>query len=245
METKEFIVHEDSYRGIRGVSHRSRLTKLVRLLRELDLPTTGAAIDFGCSNGFIIETLRFAGVPSGDWTFVGLDHSDDLLSLARAKGLQGVRFDRIDLNSTCDDFVAEFDLVMCLETLEHVGDYRAAVRTLEHVCKPGGQIVISVPYEKGFPGIAKYFGRKLIHRNAYEDFFDGKSEIAYLWKLISGGSIDGFRDPPRKGWGPHLGFDNDRFEAHLSSALSHCALVRRDSSFLGFNVFYVFKKFSA
>lgn len=245
MQAKSFVVHEKSYQGILGASHRSRLNKLLQLIKGMELPTTGTAIDLGCSNGFVIETLRKTGIPVGDWTFVGLDHSNDLLSLAKAKGLPGVRFGRIDLNDSNDDFKEEFDLVMCLETLEHVGDYRAAVRTLQRACKPGGRIVISVPYEKGFPGVTKYFARKLLHRNAYGDFFNGKSEFSYLWTLVSRGPIDGFRNPPRKSWGPHLGFDNDQFEAYLMAALSRCALVKRDRSFVGFNVFYVFEKSQA
>jgi ubiquinone/menaquinone biosynthesis C-methylase UbiE len=41
-----------------------------------------------------------------------------------------------------------FSAVVCLETLEHLPDYRKAVREIHRCLRPEGQAIISVPYRK-------------------------------------------------------------------------------------------------
>jgi 2-polyprenyl-3-methyl-5-hydroxy-6-metoxy-1,4-benzoquinol methylase len=241
MQNAESFVHEHSYAGLLGISHRSRLTAFLRILRELELSDAGEAVDFGCSNGFIIEVLRRHQLPGCRWHLTGVDHSRELLALAREKHLPNVVFTNVDLNKA-HDLGGRFDLVFCLETLEHVGNYKAAIETLVNACKPGGRIVISVPYEKALPGLVKYAARKAVRRNAFGDFFKERSEFAYLWALLRGKSICHFRYPARTVWGPHFGFDNEVFEADLISGMGRCTLLLRRSNFFGFNMFYVFGK---
>lgn len=236
------FVHEDSYKGLKGLSHRSRLNTLLRILRKLDFPRTGKLGDFGCSNGFIIETLQAHQLPGPDWHFYGFDHHEDLLSNARLKTLRNVEFKTIDLN-VAQDFDEQFDLVMCLETLEHVGSYTTALESLLRACKPGGLIVISVPREKGLPGLAKFAARLALYNNPYGNFFEGKSQIQYCMALLLGKRIDHFRTPPRSGWAPHLGFDNEVFESNLRDKFRQHHLELKLTNFFGFNVFYVFRKF--
>jgi SAM-dependent methyltransferase len=41
---------------------------------------------------------------------------------------------------------AKFDAIMCFEVLEHIPDYMAALRELSRVLKPGGRLVMTVPF---------------------------------------------------------------------------------------------------
>lgn len=43
---------------------------------------------------------------------------------------------------------ASFTVVVCLEVLEHLRDYRAAVAEIHRCLRPGGRAIISVPYRK-------------------------------------------------------------------------------------------------
>ena len=47
----------------------------------------------------------------------------------------------------------QFDIVVCMETLEHVEDWRLAISNLKTILKPGGIMIISAP----IPG-RKYHG---------------------------------------------------------------------------------------
>jgi SAM-dependent methyltransferase len=42
-----------------------------------------------------------------------------------------------------------FDLVTCISVLEHIPDHRAAVRGMLELVRPGGHVVITVPYCEG------------------------------------------------------------------------------------------------
>ncbi len=41
---------------------------------------------------------------------------------------------------------ASLDIILCFDVLEHVPDYRAALREFHRVLDTGGQLVISVPF---------------------------------------------------------------------------------------------------
>jgi 2-polyprenyl-3-methyl-5-hydroxy-6-metoxy-1,4-benzoquinol methylase len=228
-------IHEETYTaGVASVVHRSRLRAFLSIIKSLDLPPFGSLGDFGCSNGFIIQTLAQHKLPGTKWTYSGFDQDARLLALAREKDVPRAEFSVVDLNQA--GARGPFDVVTCLETLEHVGNLQNAIRTLFASCRPGGHIIVSVPKEIGLPGLAKFIGRRIIRgKNAYANFFvNGKSEAAYIKALLLNKRIDGFRDGSRTGWGFHLGFDLRAFERLLPSTKAH------RTSFFGFNQFYIF-----
>ena len=237
------LIHESTYRPEAGFAsriHRARLDREIEVLNELKLPKVGRLADFGCSNGFLLETIQRDVSAVTEWEFVGFDRQRDLLALAEARGLPRTTFRQLDLNSTTD--VGQYDLVTCFETLEHVGDFQTAVRGLLRACADGGHLVISVPYEIGIPGLAKFLGRMVLRKNAYRDFFDNRSKFRYFMTLLLGRRTDVFREPPQEAWGPHLGFDNSVFESFLRSEAKGFDTIMRRTSFLGFNVVYAFRR---
>jgi SAM-dependent methyltransferase len=57
---------------------------------------------------------------------------------------------------------ASFDVVLCTQVLEHVDDLELAVREIDRVLKPGGVVVVSVPFsynEHGAPDDYRRFSR--------------------------------------------------------------------------------------
>jgi SAM-dependent methyltransferase len=58
-----------------------------------------------------------------------------------------------------------FDVVVCLEVLEHLHDYRRALREIHRVLKPSGKLIASIPHRfKGGPGETNpFYGRNRYH----------------------------------------------------------------------------------
>lgn len=243
---RETFVHENSYKGndFISFSHRSRLGAIKRLLLRIGAATRSSWADFGCSNGFVIEQM----VNTGRFRFsriTGFDHQRDLLGLARQKQIPNADFCHIDLNAPAAD-ERRYELVTCFETLEHVGDYRAAFANVQQHLSDHGVLVIGVPNEVGLPGLIKFVGRSILRRDPYEGFFENAgARFRYLLSLISYGNIEKFRRRNQPGYGPHLGFDHREFFRHVEQTYlrtQRLTRVRRYASPLNMTVFYVFEK---
>ena len=241
------VDHEKSYRGfsLRAFFHKARLRAVLKTLRRAALGASGTLADFGCSNGFILSELRTKRFPYPGWELWGFDHAHPYIETARQRGIPGARFEPFDLDLPEDQPASEFDLVLCLETLEHTGNYRIGLGKLARATRTGGYLLISVPNERGLPGVLKFFGRKVLMRKSYENFFRGRPEGPYLRALLFGRDLEPFRHPPRHGWGDHLGFDIRRFDAFLHlellSAGSFEMIVRRRPA-LGFGRLYLLRR---
>jgi ubiquinone/menaquinone biosynthesis C-methylase UbiE len=73
----------------------------------------------------------------------GLDYSSNAIARARAK-VPGARF--IVANMYRTGLPSDhFDIVLSIETLEHVRQPEQAVRELLRICRPGGKVVVTVP----------------------------------------------------------------------------------------------------
>ncbi len=100
-----------------------------------------SVVDVGCGTGaFLAELLRQCSTLE---RVVGIDHAragiDQLRkTLPRAEGIIG------DIHEL-DRFRDEFELVICMEVLEHVDRPQQVLAVLERMCAPGGRIVITVP----------------------------------------------------------------------------------------------------
>lgn len=210
--------HARSYTGLSPANfvHRARLAALRELLGRLDLPQSGLLVDLGCSDGFVISQLRQGGNLPPSWRAAGYEIDCRLLEAARRRRLPNARFQRIDLNDATAHAVEPGDVLICLETLEHVGSYRHALCALHNSVKPGGWIILSMPNEVGLMGVTKSLARPLMRRHAYGDFFsEPKDVMRYLMTVAMRGDLERFRSPPRSGWAPHLGFDHRHVVHHI------------------------------
>jgi 2-polyprenyl-6-hydroxyphenyl methylase/3-demethylubiquinone-9 3-methyltransferase len=98
-------------------------------------------IDIGCGGGILSESMDKAG---GQVT--GLDMSKQAIQVAKLHQHEsGTHVDYFV--STAEDFAtkhpSEFDIVTCLEMLEHVPDPSSIVRACAALVKPGGNVFFS------------------------------------------------------------------------------------------------------
>jgi 2-polyprenyl-3-methyl-5-hydroxy-6-metoxy-1,4-benzoquinol methylase len=102
---------------------------------------TADVIDVGCGTGHFLKALRERSAET--LRLSGMDFSS--IAVARARRLvpdADVReADVYDISWPADSF----DLVVCMETLEHLRHPGAALDQLVRICRPGGAIVLTVP----------------------------------------------------------------------------------------------------
>jgi 2-polyprenyl-3-methyl-5-hydroxy-6-metoxy-1,4-benzoquinol methylase len=112
-------------------------------LSNYDVPMAVRIVDIGCGCGQMLESLRCKLAARHKLELHGLDFSSAAVIRAR-RLLPMVTFMVEDIynNSLPSDF---FDLVLCIETLEHLRWPEKALLELLRVCRLGGSIVITVP----------------------------------------------------------------------------------------------------
>ncbi len=98
-------------------------------------------LDVGCGGGILAESMARAGAK-----VTGIDMAPDGLNVARLHALEaGVNIDY--QQSTAEDFAqrhaGEFELVTCMEMLEHVPDPASVVRACAELAAPGATLVFS------------------------------------------------------------------------------------------------------
>jgi 2-polyprenyl-6-hydroxyphenyl methylase/3-demethylubiquinone-9 3-methyltransferase len=99
------------------------------------------AVDIGCGGGILAESMANAGA-----TVTGIDMAEGPLSVARLHQIEsGVE---VDYRQTTAEALANeedgtYDLVTCLEMLEHVPDPSAVIKSCAELLKPGGDVVFS------------------------------------------------------------------------------------------------------
>ena len=97
------------------------------------------ALDVGCGAGLLAEPLARLGA-----TVTGLDAAPALIAIAREHAAgQGLEIDY--RAGELEGLEGQFDLVTCMEVIEHVADPAAFVRALARHLTPGGLLIMSTP----------------------------------------------------------------------------------------------------
>ncbi|HYF60603.1 MAG TPA: bifunctional 2-polyprenyl-6-hydroxyphenol methylase/3-demethylubiquinol 3-O-methyltransferase UbiG [Burkholderiaceae bacterium] len=99
------------------------------------------AIDVGCGGGILAEAMAARGA-----TVTGIDLADKALKVAELHGLESgvpVRYEKIAAESMADREPGAYDVVTCMEMLEHVPDPRSTVAACARLAKPGGWVFFS------------------------------------------------------------------------------------------------------
>lgn len=98
-------------------------------------------LDIGCGGGILSEAMAQRGA-----RVTGIDMGEAPLAVARLHLLES----RLDIHyerASAEDFAARqpgsFDIVTCLEMLEHVPDPAAIIQACHRLLKPGGHLFVS------------------------------------------------------------------------------------------------------
>jgi 2-polyprenyl-6-hydroxyphenyl methylase/3-demethylubiquinone-9 3-methyltransferase len=98
-------------------------------------------LDVGCGGGILAEAMAHRGA-----RVTGIDLSEAPLSVARlhaAESGKEIDYRWISVEALADEAPDSFDVVTCMEMLEHVPDPASVVRASARLVKPGGQVFFS------------------------------------------------------------------------------------------------------
>jgi 2-polyprenyl-6-hydroxyphenyl methylase/3-demethylubiquinone-9 3-methyltransferase len=98
-------------------------------------------IDVGCGGGILSESLAKLGAK-----VTGIDMGEEPLNIAKLHALESrieINYQKITAEEKADEAPASFDIVTCMEMLEHVPDPSSVVAACAKMVKPNGYIFFS------------------------------------------------------------------------------------------------------
>ena len=98
-------------------------------------------VDVGCGGGILAESIAKKGA-----TVTGIDLSEKALKVADLHSLESgvqVRYELIAAEDLATREPGQYDVVTCMEMLEHVPDPSAVVKACATLVKPGGHVFFS------------------------------------------------------------------------------------------------------
>ncbi|GAA0702798.1 bifunctional 3-demethylubiquinone 3-O-methyltransferase/2-octaprenyl-6-hydroxy phenol methylase [Marinobacterium maritimum] len=98
-------------------------------------------LDVGCGGGILSEAMAHRGADVS-----GIDMGEAPLKVAKLHGLESgakVNYRRITVEDLAEEQPEQYDIVTCMEMLEHVPDPASVVRACARLIKPGGKVFLS------------------------------------------------------------------------------------------------------
>jgi len=116
--------------------YRGRRRVIRAELDRLPLPAGAQVLDAGCGSGRTLRELADYGEVHG------IELDPEAAAVARDRGHGEVRVGRLEALPWADGI---FDLITCLDVIEHTPDDRATLVELLRVTRPAGFLLVTVP----------------------------------------------------------------------------------------------------
>ena len=150
-------------------------------------------LDVGCGGGILSEAMALRGA-----RVTGIDLADKPLKVAQLHQLESgtnVEYRNISAEDMAREKPEHYDVVTCMEMLEHVPDPAATVRACAELTKPGGWVFFATlnrnPKSYLFAVVGAEYVLKLLPRGTHDYAkFIKPSELAAMCRK-AGLSVDG------------------------------------------------------
>jgi 2-polyprenyl-6-hydroxyphenyl methylase / 3-demethylubiquinone-9 3-methyltransferase len=145
-------------------------------------------LDVGCGGGILSESLAQRGA-----NVTGIDMGEAPLSVARLHSLESgvkINYRKITAEALAEEQLGHYDIVTCLEMLEHVPDPSQVITACAQLVKPGGDVYFSTinrnPKSYAFAIIGAEYVLQLLPKGTHEySKFIKPSELAQ-WSRDAG-----------------------------------------------------------
>lgn len=149
--------------------HQINPLRLGYITEKVDL-SGKAIIDIGCGGGILSESMAKLGA-----TVTGIDMNKPVIDVAKLHQLESgtdVEYRHISAEDISKERPAHYDVVTCLEMLEHVPDPEAIVKACAKLVKPGGHLFFSTinrnPKAYLFAILGAEYILKLLPKNTHD-----------------------------------------------------------------------------
>lgn len=152
-------------------------------------------VDVGCGGGILAEAMAGKGAD-----VLGIDLAGKSLKVAQLHALESgakMQYREISAEALAAEQAGQFDVVTCMEMLEHVPDPASVVRACASLVKPGGWVFFSTlnrnPKSFLFAIVGAEYVLKLLPRGTHEYArFIKPSELSQ-WAREAGLNVQGFK----------------------------------------------------
>lgn len=123
--------------------HRINPLRLEWIERTVGGLTGKSVLDVGCGGGILAESMAGRGAAA----VLGIDLAQKPLRVAQLhaleSGVERLDYREVSAEALAAEQPAAFDVVTCMEMLEHVPDPASVVRACATLVRPGGQVFFS------------------------------------------------------------------------------------------------------
>ena len=121
--------------------HRLNPLRLAYIREHAGTLAGKRVLDVGCGGGLLAEALAKEGAQ-----VEGLDASERAIAVARAHAERAglaIHYEVSDPVRFAEEHAGRYDLIVCMEMLEHAPDPEAVIAAIARMLKPGGVFVFS------------------------------------------------------------------------------------------------------
>jgi len=122
--------------------HLMNPTRLNYIASQSDGLFGKKVVDIGCGGGILSESMAKLGAD-----VLGADMAQESLNVAKLHALEAnvsnVSYRQITAEALADEQPQQFDVVTCMEMLEHVPDPESVIAACIKLVKPGGELFFS------------------------------------------------------------------------------------------------------